>query len=257
MTAALFLLPALLSRPAADPAASLVVAPQDGAAAAPAAVEWTGSVTLGASNSSGNSETTSVNASGEAERRGEHDRWTGKAYWNYAEQELADGTSEISARKSGASLKYDYFATKEIYYNGIAGVDNDKLADLKLRSYIGAGVGFQWREEEAFKWNSEVGLTYFSEDRYSGDDDEYPAARLANNIVKQFNDKTSLENNIEAFPSIEDVEDYFAKIDTKVKTSLSERMYAQLQFTLSYDNTPPDDIGSTDRLLTLGVGWSF
>lgn len=256
MTAALFLLPALLSQPGAE-AASPALAPQDAAAPdVPAAVEWTGSVTLGASNSSGNTETTSVNASGEAERRGENDRWTGKAYWNYAEQQVED-VSEISARKSGASLKYDYFATKEIYYNGLAGVDNDFKADLKLRSYIGAGVGFQWREEEEFKWGSEVGLTYFSEKRYEGEDDEYPAARLANNIVKQFNDKTSLENTIEAFPSIEDVEDYFAKVDTKVKTSLSEKMYAQLQFTLNYDNTPPDDVESTDRLLTLGVGWSF
>ena len=136
-------------------------------------------------------------------------------------------------------------------------MDNDLFADLKLRAYVGAGVGFQWREEEAFKWSSEVGLTYFSEDRYDDEDDEYPAARLANNIVKQFNEKTSLENSIEAFPSLEDADDYFAKIDTKVKTSLSEQMYAQLQFTLNYDNTPPDGVGSTDRLLTLGVGWSF
>lgn len=251
MTAALFLLPALLSQPA-PATAPLALVPQDAATTAPAEIKWTGSVTLGASTASGNTETTSINASGDAERRGENDRWTGKAYWNYAEQEEV-----LSARKSGASLKYDYFATKEIYYNGIAGVDNDLFADLKLRSYIGAGVGFQWHEEEAFKWSSEVGLTYFSEDRYQGEDDEYPAARLANNIVKQFNEKTSLANSIEAFPSLEDAEDYFAKIDTKVKTSLSEKMYAQLQFTLNYDNTPPDGVGSTDRLLTLGVGWSF
>lgn len=252
MTAALFLIPSLLSQPGVEAATSTVVL-QDPAPAAPAEVKWTGSVTLGASTSSGNTETTTLNASGDAERRAEHDRWTAKAYWNYAEQEEV-----ISARKSGASLKYDYFATKEIYYNGLAGVDNDKFADLKLRSYIGAGVGFQWREEEAFKWGSEVGVTYFSEDRYVGEDDEYPAARLANNIVAQFNDKTSFENFIEAFPSLEDpADDFFAKVDTKLKTNLTEKMYAQLQFTLNYDKTPPAGIDSTDRLLTLGVGWSF
>ncbi|MEY2747591.1 MAG: hypothetical protein RL112_2633, partial [Planctomycetota bacterium] len=215
MTAALFLLPALLSQPGSE-AATPAFAPQDAAApAAPAAVEWTGSVTLGASNSSGNTDTTSINASGDAERRAEHDRWTAKAYWNYAEQD-----ETISARKSGGSLKYDYFATKEIYYNGIAGLDNDLKAELDLRFYVGAGVGFQWREEDDFKWGSEVGLTYFSEKRYEGEDDEYPAARLANNIAWNINDKTSFENSIEAFPSIEDVEDFFGKVDSKVRTNL-------------------------------------
>ncbi|MFN9786456.1 MAG: YdiY family protein [Planctomycetia bacterium] len=252
MTAALFLLPALLSNPGVASDAATIPA-QDAAPATPAEVKWTGSVTVGASTSSGNTDTTSINASGDAERRAEHDRWTAKAYWNYSEQE-----DQLSARKSGASLKYDYFATKEIYYNGIAGVDNDKLAQLELRYYIGAGVGFQWREEEAFKWGSEVGVTYFSEERYTGEDEEYPAARLANNIVAQFNDKTSFENTIEAFPSLEDpADDFFAKIDTKLKTNLTEKMYAQLQFTLNYDKTPPDDVESTDRLLTLGLGWSF
>jgi putative salt-induced outer membrane protein YdiY len=247
MTAALFLLPALASAPLA----------QD-AAAEPSKVEWTGSFTLGATLTSGNSESTGINSSFDAERRAEHDRWTGKAFWNYVS--TTDQTTDdsfISTRKGGASLKYDYFATKEIYYNAIAGADSDTVADLTLRSYIGAGVGFQWREEEAFKWGSEVGLTHFAEDRKLSDDSDYIAARLANNLFWQINAQTSFEQTAEAFPSIEDVEDFYGKLDNKAKVKLSDSMYAQLQYVLDYDNTPSNNRDRDDHTLTLGVGWSF
>ena len=247
MTAALFLLPALASAPLA----------QD-AAAEPSKVEWTGSFTLGATLTSGNSESTGINSSLDAKRRAEHDRWTGKAYWNYVS--TTDQTTDesfISTRKSGASLKYDYFATKEIYYNGIAGADSDTVADLTLRSYVGAGVGFQWREEDAFKWGSEVGLTHFAEDRKVSDDSDYIAARLANNLFWQINEQTSFEQTAEAFPSIEDVDDFYGKLDNKAKVKLSDKMYAQLQYVFDYDNTPALGKERDDHTLTLGVGWSF
>jgi putative salt-induced outer membrane protein YdiY len=131
------------------------------------------------------------------------------------------------------------------------------VADLTLRSYIGAGVGFQWREEEAFKWGSEVGLTHFAEDRKLSDDSDYIAARLANNLFWQINAQTSFEQTAEAFPSIEDVEDFYGKLDNKAKVKLSDSMYAQLQYVLDYDNTPSNNRDRDDHTLTLGVGWSF
>ena len=254
MTAALFLLPSLLSAPAAP----VVATPAEDAKPAATAPAWKGSFTLGATFASGNSESTGVNAAFDTERRSDIDRWTGKAYWNYASQtDVATGDSFISTRKSGASLKYDYFATKEIYYNGIAGADSDTVADLTLRYYVGAGVGFQWREDKDLKWGSEVGLTNFNEDRDIGDDSDYFAARLANNLFWQINEQTSFEQTAEAFPSIEDVEDFYGKLDNKAKVKLSDAMYAQLQYVFSYDNTPSNDLKRDDHLLTVGVGWNF
>ena len=249
MTAALFLLPALASAPLA----------QD-AAAEPSKVEWTGSFTLGATLTSGNSESTGINSSLDAERRAEHDRWTGKAFWNYVS--TTDQTTDdsfISTRKGGASLKYDYFATKEIYYNALTGFESDTVAGISLRYYIGAGVGFQWREEETFKWGSEVGLTNFDEDyrEVTDEDKNYIAARLANNLFWQINQQTSFEQTAEAFPSLEDSDDFYGKVDNKAKVKLSDAMYAQVQYVFDYDNTPADGKERDDHTLTLGVGWSF
>lgn len=220
-------------------------------------IQWTGNVNIGASYSDGNTDSRSINAAADAERRAEMDRWTAKGYWNYAENRDSTGDFAISQRRAGASLKYDYFLSKQLYVFGIGGVETDTLADIKLRSYIGAGVGYQWREEENFKWGSEAGLTYFKTDYKTSDDTDYIAARLANNIAWQINEQTKLENNIELFPSIENAKDFYGKSDTKIKTNLSKTMFAQLQWIYQYTARPASGADRADNLVVLGIGWSF
>ncbi|MBL8858070.1 MAG: DUF481 domain-containing protein [Planctomycetes bacterium] len=256
LTALLPTLPATEAVPTAvEPQPAVVAESHNLEAKAPV---WTGTVNIGASYSDGNTESRSVNAAAEAVRRAEKDRWTAKGYWNYGEQRSSTGSGfDLSQRRAGASLKYDYFMSKKMYLFGIAGVETDTLAAIKLRTYVGGGVGYQWREDDELKWGSEVGLTYFKTDYKASDDTDYLAARIANNVAWKINDKTSLENSIEVFPSLEDAKDFYGKSDTKVKTNLSEKMFAQLQWIYQYTARPASGAERSDNLLVLGVGWSF
>lgn len=220
-------------------------------------VKWTGSVNIGASYSDGNTDSRAVNAGADAERRSEKGRWTAKGYWNYAEDRDATGDFAISQRRAGGSLKYDRFLSKKFFVNGLAAVETDTLADIALRYYAGVGVGYQWREADEFKWGSEAGVTYFVTDYNDSDDTEYPAARLANVIAWKITEKTSFENTLEAFPSLEDAADFYGKSDTKLKTSLTEKMFAQLQWLYQYTARPAAGAERVDNLLVLGIGWSF
>jgi putative salt-induced outer membrane protein YdiY len=220
--------------------------------------KWTGSVNIGASYSDGNTDSRAINLAADAERRSEADRWTAKGYWNYSEQrDPNSGDYVISQRRAGASLKYDFFMTKEFYLNAIGGIETDTLADISLRDYVGGGAGYQWREDSNVKWGSEAGLTYFNTDYKVSEDKEYLAARLANNLAWKINENTALENYLEAFPSLENASDFYGKSDTKVKTNLSKTMFAQLQWVYQYTSTPADNKERADNLLVLGVGWSF
>lgn len=255
LTAALSAQPAPEAVPTALEAAPVAVAPS--ALADEPMNVWTGTVNIGASYSDGNTDARSVNAAAEAIRRQEKDRWTGKAYWNYGQQRGGDGEFALSQRRAGLSLKYDYFMSKQVYLFGIAGIESDTLADISKRYYVGAGLGYQWREDETLKWGSEAGLTYFKTDYKHSDDTDYIAARLANNVAWKINENTSLENNIELFPSIESAKDFYGKSDTKVKTNLSKTMFAQLQWIYQYTARPADGKERNDNLVVLGVGWSF
>jgi putative salt-induced outer membrane protein YdiY len=221
--------------------------------------EWTGSVSIGLTYTDGNSDTRSANFATDAEYRREKDRFTVRAYWNYAEQDV-DGEKEITTRRAGIQGKYDYFLSKKVYLFGIVGIETDTFQDLEKRKYIGAGVGYQWRESEHFKWSSEIGATYFTESYREQDDPsekEYIAARVANNIGWQINENLRLEQLAEAFPSLEDADDFYGKADSKLKITFTESMFGQIQHIFQYDNTPSEGLDRIDNLVAISLGWGF
>jgi putative salt-induced outer membrane protein YdiY len=260
MIPAYVVLTALVPQPAAAPAPALATSPLSAFvtedAPAPAEVKWTGSIAAGATLQTGNTDSRAANVDAQAERRGAKDRWTAKGWWNYGENKV-DGDWVLNSRKAGANLKYDYFLSKKVYVNGVAGVETDTFADLELRLYAGAGLGYQWTETDTFKWGSEAGVTYFSDTHWVQEDDDYPAGRLANNIDWKITDKTSFANYLELYPSLEYGEDVHGRSDTRLKTSLTEKMFAQLQWVWDYDNTPAAGADRNDHRVTLGLGWSF
>jgi putative salt-induced outer membrane protein YdiY len=232
----------------------LLTALQDApTSAAPAAPKWTGSVTIGASFSDGNTERTTVSTAADAECRREKDRTKLGFLWNYAEE-----ASSITERKTQARAQYDYFFSKQLYGLAQASAENDFRAALELRTTLGVGAGYQFADTETWKLSAEAGLSYFNEDFKTDDDDQsYLAARLAAKWDHKPSDKWTVGQLGEFYPSVEDVEDVYARLDTKARVELGGSMYAQGQWIYAWDNTPASGKERVDNLLILGLGWSF
>ena len=82
------------------------------AAPAPVYPQWSGALALGGSWTDGNSMTTTLNATLNAVRRAEKDRWTFDAYSNYGSTEELDVTTgnevkDTTANNHGGGVKYD------------------------------------------------------------------------------------------------------------------------------------------------------
>ncbi len=224
-------------------------------AAAPAPVEpkWTGSVALGASYSDGNTSRRTASATADAEYRREKDRTTLGFLWNYAEEQAG-----ITDRKTQGRAKYDYFFSKKMYGLVQASAENDFQSSLDLRYTIGAGLGYQFEDTESWKLSGELGLAYVNEN-FAGttDDTDYLAARGAYKWDWKPNAKYALGQVGEIFPSLERGEDVNARIDTKGRMNLTDKMFAQLEWLYQWDNTPAAGKKRVDNLVILGLGWSF
>ncbi len=61
----------------------------------------------------------------------------------------------------------------------------------------------------------------------------------------------------EVFPSLEDIEDISGKLDTRVRVSITDDMFAQLQWVMDYDNTPAEGAYRMDHRVILSLGWGF
>lgn len=247
--------------PALLPASSAVVS----AAAAPleAASEpvtgWTGSLAIGATLSSGNTNKRTATSTANAELRGEEDRWKLAGYWNYADQKNPTTSDyELTERKLGGSAQYDYFLSPKLFAYAAVSGQYDATADLDLRRTVGVGLGYQVKEEERLKWAVELGVAHVDEAfEDSASDADYVSARGASDLFWQFHDDWTFTQRVEVFPSLEDSDDVFGRADNRLRATLTATMFAQLQYVFEYDNTPAEDKDRDDHLVALTLGWTF
>jgi putative salt-induced outer membrane protein YdiY len=212
-----------------------------------------------------------------AVRRGEDDRWSFDLFSNYGrttdeEDEDNDGDTENvtdeTVNNHGGNLKYDYFFAEKTYAFANASAKVDNVAYLDLRYILGAGVGRQWKETEKVKWGTEVGLSYVDED-FEEDNDpntglpipsadtDFVAARLASVLAYQISTSSTFEQTAELFPSLEDSEDFIARVDNRLKMVITGKWIAQIQYVLDYDDSVPAGNDEADHRVVLSVGWSF
>lgn len=218
--------------------------------------EWTGAVNVGASWSEGNSERRTANAGADAEYRREKDRTTLKFLWNFAEDKNA--SPRVTDRRVYGAAKYDYFVAEKTFVYAETSAESSFASALDARSTFGVGVGRQFREDEQWKVSAEAGLSYVIEDlEQPGENAEFLAARVAYKTEYKPDDKWTFGHDGEVFPSLEDSDDVLAKTDTKARVSLTDTMFAQAQWLMTYDNTPASGAERKDDLYLLGIGWTF
>ncbi len=214
--------------------------------------QWTGTVNAGAILTDGNTETRSANAAADAQYRREDDRITLGAFWNYQ-----DDSTGVLQRRTGAKAKYDYFFTEKTYGLVQTSIENDKQADLERRWIFGVGVGRQFIENTVHKVSAEIGLSWFDEHFGNSPNSDYVAARGAYSWDWNISKDLAFFHGAEIYPSLEDEEDVYAKVDTRLKANLTDKMFAQAQWVMDWDNTPAAGKESVDNRYILSVGWSF
>jgi len=244
----------------------------------PAKVEpsWTGSLNFTGVHTSGNTDIRSAGLAFDASRRSDTDRITVDAAWSYAENKVTAGTAGASStnylltqRRVGGGIKYDYFLSDRSYALATTRALGDTIANLDLRYTAGAGLGYTLLDDGKDLFIFEVGLSYFNESYRNPLDQavgftaanpsstDYLAARVAYRYEHPLSDATKLVHRAEAFPSVEDKEDFYCQVTTELTTSLTESMIATVTHVLDYDNTPAAGFKRADHRVVLSVGWSF
>ncbi len=223
------------------------------------AITWKSDVTLGSALRSGNTNVRSVNTQLESERRSAHDRFSAKAHWDYAEEKSpTDSKYRLSQRRLGGALKYDFFLTQKNYILASTAAEGDELADLDLRYNTSFGWGYQFFETDKVKLRSDAAISYVGKEFDSKDEDStYLAGRLSYQLDYKLGSKSLFSHALEYFPSLEEQNELYGKIETKLRTYLSETMFAQVQWIANFDNTPSSGRERLDNNYNLALGFGF
>jgi putative salt-induced outer membrane protein YdiY len=217
------------------------------------ALRLSGRINLGASSSSGNSSTTRLNADAELVARRRANRFTLGGRGNHA----SDGNKDTESN-AAAYFKYDRFLTPRWYGYGSTTFEYDPFRDIKLRSTVGVGSGYQVIESLRTNLSLEGGLDYVQTDFYDAPDEQFPAARLALRFdMWLIEDRMQFFNRDEVYASLEQIEQSFIRTQTGLRFPLHDRFIAQAQLNYDWDGNPQPGRDAVDQTVVFSLGYKW
>jgi len=215
-------------------------------------VSWKGHADLGGAITQGNSDTSALRFDTEAIARTKKNRLTLGGEINRAKSN--DESTEFNSR---AYTQLDHFLSKRwfVYANGSA--EHDKFRDIKLRSNVGLGSGYQIYERPDLNLSIEGGLNYVHVDYEEEEDESYPSGRWALKYDQLLFANVKFYHQHEILVSLEDAADTLVFTKTGLRVPIAKNLNASTELNVDYDNQPADDRERLDKtlLFSLGYGW--
>ena len=217
--------------------------------------EWkvTGRFALGASDSSGNTNTQNLHWDGELVALQDANRYTLGGRGDY-------GSANGVQNQSDTILygQYDRLLSKKWYAYVNASLENNRFSDIYLRTVGGVGAGYQWLDTERTKLALEAGPSYVYTDYYTRATEENLAARL----VTKFDywllpHAVQFFNYNEFYPSLEHYQDSFLRSQIGLRFPLVDKFLATVQWNLDWNGNPPPGKVKLDQTVILSLGYRW
>lgn len=216
-------------------------------------LRWSGNINAGGSLTNGNTETKQLHFDAETVARALGHRYTFGGQFNRAEDHGAN-----TLFNSRANAKYDYFFSKKWYGYANGTLENDRFRDLRLRSTVGVGSGYQIFEKPDLNLSVEGGLNYIYENFYAEEDDSYPGLRWATKYDQLFfSGKTKFFHQHEVLVGLKQTSQILAFTRTGFRFPLLFDFNATVQYNFDWDSAPPEgrEKGDSTLMFTVGYGW--
>ena len=224
-------------------------------------VIYTGNLTGGYSQATGNSHLRNASLLGDFVARSKQLRLTLNGRYVYGDKD-----NQLSARNARVSIKMDFFITERFYWFASSYFEKDTFQDLKLRTALASGPGYQFINKGDYdsRWlkdlslYAEAGLAYFNED-FTNEADQTSlrgkwAVRLNWPILEE---RVTFYHFQEFYPSLQNTKDYYVTMDNGVRFKLIEGFVSGIQVTTRYNSSPAPGTGDTDNLYLMTLGYSF
>ena len=223
-------------------------------------VVYTGSINAGYSQTAGNAHLKNISVIGDFVARSEQLRLTMLGRYVYG-----DNNGSLITRNARGSIKLDFFITKRFFWFASAYFEHDFFQDLKLRTAIASGPGYQWIERGDYNGlfkdmtlYTEAGPAYFNEDFRNASDKASFRGRVSTRWNWPiFDDRITIYHYHEIFPSLQNFSDFFFTMDNGIRLKILEGLASGFQVTTRYNNRPAPGTLPTDNLYLLTLGYAF
>lgn len=216
-------------------------------------VAYSGRATLAANYARGNVDSERFYAEADLNARAKKYRYalTGRSE-RRTDPLLGTVTSWLTA------ANYDRFLRERDFIYGRVSLEHDEAKSIEQRRALGGGYGVQVFDSERIRLSLRAGLDYVAVDRIGAENDRYPAAGWGVRLdYAPWGPKLELFHEQEGYWNLEDTDVVTLRSKTGVRVPLVARLSATAQVNVDWERSPPPPRGSTDKVLLLGVDYTW
>ncbi|MBI4003132.1 MAG: DUF481 domain-containing protein [Nitrospira defluvii] len=216
-------------------------------------VRLTGTVTVGGNNTSGNSSTKAFNGATRLTLYAHRQRLLIEGKYNYGQ-----ANDQVTARNSLASLKHNYFVSKQVFIETFGMLEKDTLQSLQLRSTIGSGLGYQFYETASTTLSLSVGLAHVNEHFTNSPNTQTPTGRWSLRWEHAlWPDRVKVFHRHEGFWDINAGNAFRFNADQGVRITVYKNLFFNVEYDFRLNTQPAPGRKKNDESVIFGVGYEF
>jgi putative salt-induced outer membrane protein YdiY len=233
-----------------------VACAQSGGAAEEKAPAWEITAMMGASVTSGNSETVLFTANLLAEKKWARDEVRIGIDAGYGESEGDKNNDYLKG-----AIQYNHLFSERLY--GYVRVDglHDDIASVMYRLTVGPGVGYYFVKNDKITLSGEFGPGFVTERDAEGggvySTDNYVTLRFAERFEYKFSSKAKLWQSVEFLPDVEDWGNYIVNAEIGIESPLTQKLSLRAYAQDTYDSQPAAGRENNDLKLVAGLAYKI
>ncbi len=222
---------------------------------------WETSAALGATVTSGNSDSVMVTAGFIAQHKDLKNEIRLSIDGGYGTSKVNNGGTETTAKFVGGRGQYNRLLTDRFYLYGRAEGLYDAVAGVDYRFTISPGVGYYFIKTDKVLLSGEVGPGVVTEKLVSttgvSDYNTYATLRFAETFEYKLSDKTRIWQSLEYLPQISDWGNYLLNVTIGIETVLTEKLSLRSFLQDTYNSNPAGGREKNDLKWITGVAYKF
>lgn len=148
-------------------------------------------------------------------------------------------TSELTAENYFLRGRYDVNLNPNFYYFVGAGWEKNEFAGIANRYGAVGGLGRIWSASDTFKFKTDLGLTYTSEEAVTvADKNEFLGLRAGYDLTRVLTKTTTWTSVLFLDGNFDDTSDYRADWSNGLAVAMTERLQLKATLQLLYDHQP-------------------
>jgi putative salt-induced outer membrane protein YdiY len=220
---------------------------------------WSGFISFGLANASGNSKSSTISTAASATRIAGKNKMGLNFAQIYATQSTTAPFGTTASRISG-SFRIDRDLSPKLFVYGINAYDYDRFLDLDLRTALGGGLGWHtWKNPRGFldlagggNWNREKFSTSTGPlVRNSAE------AHIGQEFGYELFKKLKLSERLGFLPNLSQTGEYRLNFDSTASVPILKWLEWNVGFNSRYLSNPLPGKRKNDTILTMGVRVSF